>query len=359
MCIAATVNGSETTYVLSATGATKFGWMAIGFGAQMANSPMVITWVNNGNMILSQRQASGQVEPTVVSSPPRVATALQAQTTISSTKPVLAFTVPSNSDTTQDIIYAFGSNDPGSADPAANLVQHLAYGPLQLNLAKAISSSSNGTSGSGTSGTGTATPSLSLPLLPYQKMIVAHAIFCAVGFLLLLPGGVLLVRYLRTFIGTWFKGHWIVQFGIAGVVIVIGVGLGVVAVHKAEAPHFDDDHKRWGIALFVLYIVQCGLGAFIHFVKKVDRKRRPPQNYLHAILGLAIIGLALYQVHSGYDEEWTETTGRDPVPSYVNIIFWVWTALLAASYTIGLAFLPKQFRQERTKTTYQYQKASQ
>jgi len=302
-------------------------------------------------MILSQRSAPGEVMPTVVANPPRVATALQAQTTISSTKPVLAFTVSSNTDTTQDIIYAYGTVDPGSPDPAASLQQHTDNGPLQLNLAKAISSNSNTSGSQSNTGTGTSTPSFSPPLLPYQKLIVAHAIFCTLGFLLLLPAGVLLARYLRTFVTTWFTGHWIIQLGIAGLVIVIGVILGVFAVHKAEARHLDDDHKRWGVALLILYLIQCGLGAFIHYVKKADRKVRPPQNYVHALLGLAIIGLSLYQVHSGYHDEWTKTTGRDPLPASVNIIFWVWVVLLPVSYAVGLSFLPKQLRQERTKVT--------
>lgn len=126
----------------------------------------------------------------------------------------------SNTDTTQDIIYAYGSIDPGSADPAASLVQHLDNGPLKLNLAKPISSNSTTSGSQPTTGGGTATPSFSLALLPYQKLIVAHAIFCTLGFLLLLPAGVLLARYLRTFITTWFKGHWIIQFGIGNILTV-------------------------------------------------------------------------------------------------------------------------------------------
>ena len=93
-------------------------------------------------------------------------------------------------------------------------------------------------------------------------MIIAHAIFCTVGFLLFLPAGALLARYLRTFIPghIWFKGHAIFQFFIgrhsspapslmayidsaAGPTIFIGVILGVAAVSNAGAAHLDDDHK--------------------------------------------------------------------------------------------------------------------
>lgn len=127
--------------------------------------------------------------------------------------------------------------------------------------------------------------------------------------------------------------------------VIIGVALGIAAVSQAKAMHLNDDHKvkylphcqlstrrltslqRWGIALLILYLVQCGLGAFIHFIKNPNRSRRPPQNYLHAVVGLAIIGLAFYQVHSGFDHEWPFTTGRDPLPSVVKIVFYVWVVV--------------------------------
>ncbi len=53
-----------------------------------------------------------------------------------------------------------------------------------------------------------------IPLLPFEKYIVAHAIFCVIGFLGLLPLGALLARYTRTFSPKWYTAHWIVQFAI-------------------------------------------------------------------------------------------------------------------------------------------------
>ena len=58
------------------------------------------------------------------------------------------------------------------------------------------------------------TQSLVIPLLPFEKYIVAHAVFSVIGFLGLLPLGALLARYTRTFSPKWFKAHWIVQFAI-------------------------------------------------------------------------------------------------------------------------------------------------
>ena len=78
--------------------------------------------------------------------------------------------------------------------------------------------------------------------------------------------------------------------------------MGIQSVSTAGAMHLDDDHKKWGVAIFALYFVQCSLGAVIHWVKPSSwtvNKKRPMQNYLHAVFGLLIIGLAFYQVSQG------------------------------------------------------------
>ena len=55
---------------------------------------------------------------------------------------------------------------------------------------------------------------LVIPLLPFEKYIIAHAIFCVIGFLGLLPLGALVARYTRTFTPKWYTAHWIIQFAI-------------------------------------------------------------------------------------------------------------------------------------------------
>ena len=61
----------------------------------------------------------------------------------------------------------------------------------------------------------------------------------------------------------------------------------------------DDTHKKLGFALWLIYYFQCVLGYAIHRWKPsswtVDKKR-PAQNYGHAVVGLLIIALAFYEV---------------------------------------------------------------
>lgn len=81
-------------------------------------------------------------------------------------------------------------------------------------------------------------------------------------------------------------------------VILIGFSLGVTAVSKGGGPHLNDKHKKWGVALFVLYLAQISLGGFVHFYKFpfAQIHRRSFQNYFHAAFGIFIIAAAFYQV---------------------------------------------------------------
>ncbi|KAF8887573.1 hypothetical protein BD779DRAFT_1526991 [Infundibulicybe gibba] len=151
--------------------------------------------------------------------------------------------------------------------------------------------------------------SSSIPLFPIERTVRSHGILCTVGFLILLPIGVLVARYARNWTNRWWLGHGMIQFLISGPLV---------------------------------------LGAFIHFVKfpSAFQGRRPPQNYFHAFLGLVILVLAAEQVHYGLYTEWLLTGNIHSIPPSAKhawlaliIVFWV-------LYAAGLAFLPKQFKQE-------------
>ena len=93
--------------------------------------------------------------------------------------------------------------------------------------------------------------------------------------------------------------------------------------------HFRDRiFQRIGLALLILYLFQVLGGLVIHYFKtpKLFKGRRPPQNYVHAILGLTILALAFYQVHLGIKTEWAEALGDDStVP---RSALRAWTALI-------------------------------
>jgi len=186
-----------------------------------------------------------------------------------------------------------------------------------------------------------------------DEQLKKHALLNSIGFIILLPLGALVARYTRTFTRNWFWAHWIIQFLISGPVIFAGWALGYKSTNGPylfTGGNWVDPHKKIGLALLILYLVQLALGVLIHFLKTPSFMggRRPPQNYLHAILGLVTIALAFYQVHYGIKTEWYEATLGDGtvVPESalhawiaLIVIFWV-------LYAAGLMLLPRQYEQE-------------
>jgi hypothetical protein len=350
--------------VLTPANNIRAEWVALGFGPSMVGSDMVILWPNqDGSITLSQRYAAAYSEPRVVQSPPRVAFVSSDMSSTSGAKPQYAFTIPADSNPEQNLVYAIGTTNPGSSDPSAHMQIHAYTGQMRLNLSKPIASSDGPTSGAGSGTTLGHTPEQThtvptnepvadseAPLRPYERIIIAHALFSCIGFLILLPVGSLIARYLRTFSPTWFKAHWIIQFGASAPFIVIGLALGVQAVNKSGALHLNDPHMKLGVVLFLFYFVQSTFGWIIHTFKSARNKKlgtRPIQNYLHAVFGLLIIFLALAQVHNGLTVEWPNMTGRGKVPQGLMVWWYVWVVGFPSLYAAGLYFLPKQLKQER------------
>jgi hypothetical protein len=174
-----------------------------------------------------------------------------------------------------------------------------------------------------------------------------------IGFIILLPIGILIPRLARTFTKNWFYFHVAFQFFIAGPIIMAGFAMGYKAVQQtissgSGVTNWSDAHmvsitahtevmsmmvhllQQTGLALFILYFVQITLGLFSHLIKFPSSRfllHRSPQQLLHIALGLAIIGLAFYQVRLGYQVEWPLFIGTI-VPSSVNN---AWMALVIVS----------------------------
>ncbi|KAL4251680.1 hypothetical protein ABKN59_003764 [Abortiporus biennis] len=336
MCVKATVNSTSVTYELKSL--NQLGWMAIGFGAQMAGSPMVILWPNpDGNTTVSQRHADGHVQPTLDPSPPRQATISQKTDLTQETSPILAFDISKNNDTVQQLIWAFGVSRPESDDPSSTLEQHLDAGPFSLDLTKPVPSSTTSSSLLTTpTPSHLATPSLSPPSPisspstshgshgSHDRLLTAHAVLSLIGFLILLPFGALIARWGRT------RFH--------------GCILGPLSVSKRGRAHVVNEHQIGGVVLFALYILQLSLGTLVHLRQPKAGKMHPPRNIVHVGMGLIIIGFAFVQTKTGIDHDWEIASS---LKSILSSVWAVWFALIPICYFVGLKLLRRQFDQER------------
>ncbi|KAK7462308.1 hypothetical protein VKT23_007909 [Stygiomarasmius scandens] len=192
---------------------------------------------------------------------------------------------------------------------------------------------------------------LTIPLFETERLARNHALLCTIGFMILLPLGSVIARYLRTFTNKWWGAHAVVQLILSGPLIFAGFYYGWKAADLLGNGHYFDPHTKMGLALLILYVIQVVWGLFIHFVKTPSPfgvATRPPQNYFHVFLGLVIIILAQEQVHYGLWIEWPTTTGNiHAVPQSAKnawialvVVFWV-------LYIVGFGFIPRQFSQEK------------
>ncbi|KAJ7041471.1 hypothetical protein C8F04DRAFT_1078979 [Mycena alexandri] len=189
-----------------------------------------------------------------------------------------------------------------------------------------------------------------MALSAFENKARIHAHLAFFAYLVALPLGVFIARYMRAFTNSWFWPHAIVNFLITGPLIVTAFALGYQISDLSGEPHFSDPHQQVGLALLVMYFTQVFLGAFIHWIKFPFLRfpgGRLPQNYLHAVLGLAIIALASWQTHYGLWYEWTYVTGNVHPVSWRCKDFWVAIVVIIWTlYAIGLGLLPRQLRKE-------------
>ncbi|CAK5282808.1 unnamed protein product [Mycena citricolor] len=117
--------------------------------------------------------------------------------------------------------------------------------------------------------------------------------------------------------------------------------LGFLTVH--------DPHQKIGVALLALYVFQLLVGIVIHFFKCAGlfRGHRPPQNYIHVLLGLTILALAAYQAHYGLYTEWNYAIGENhEVPDSAKHA-WCSRRGLWVLYFLGMALFPRQLKRRR------------
>jgi hypothetical protein len=328
------------------------GWLAMGFGSTMVGSPIVMLYTNStGHTVLTQRLASGHSVPPVVNNPPRKATTYDTLRVLDTASTVFAFTIPANKDVSQNVIWAYCSSPP---KPDGGLFQHDDSGRVTLNLGKTLDLSSPTPVPAPGSGGGN-DEDVSMALSYTQRLMAAHGVLMTLAFLFFLPAGALLGRLGRTYTRSWFIGHSVLQGWICGPLILSGFIIAVVAVESKGIDHFSTTHKKVGLALFILYVIQASLGTIIHFFKPKPSKashpalRRPPQNYLHAILGLTILGISFWQIRTGFDIEWSTTQDMDKFGPAVYRFWIAWVVIICVLYVGGLALLPRQFSQERPR----------
>ncbi|KAH8993440.1 hypothetical protein EDB92DRAFT_1854186 [Lactarius akahatsu] len=359
MCIECEVNGATARYVLRSTGLQRLGWMAIGFGRNMADSPMVIVWPSYdadgafGSVTLSQRKSPWEIMPTPDPKPPFAAKLSLSDTSVTGEHPQIGFTRRAPKDGMQNIIWAFSRTPPGSADADAHISIHQRIGRGMLNLTRTVptpvepvppalppstpaeSSGSDTTAGHGgidekakgereseTNG-GSERPGRG----GFASLM--HGAFCMAGFLLVIPAGVLVVRYAKmTGSPRAFELHRLLQLHLAGGFIAGGTLAYLFTDNDASGGVVA--HRAGSANLLLLYLVQCAYGSWVYRIPWQSRTRM--HRVLLAGLGATIVLLAVYQTWLGL-----VAAGHD-TPVWLTLLFSVFSL-----YVFGVVMVKRRF----------------
>ncbi|KAI0047913.1 hypothetical protein FA95DRAFT_1572206 [Auriscalpium vulgare] len=345
------------TDILQSTGKLPLGWMAIGFGHRMNDSPMVIMWPwDNGSVTLSQRTAPYETMPTPDKSPAFNASLSLSATKVSSAASQMAFTRPLGPDSEQPVIWAFSQARPGSADPDTPIARHVTHGAGKLILPRIAhdhppeaEAASNHTPSSAMQADDAAAPAdLPKGFTTSERAIVIHGIIGFIGTSVLIPLGAFWARYAKTVHDahpTWFRFHWYIQFA-GAVFIVVAASFGYRSVSYNGRAHFDDFHKLLGGALLVLVGAQLVLGTLVH--RSTDVVQSYKRTMQHRTLGVVIIAGCFLQLRIGSKREWPSVTGTETLIAF-SVAWWTVVLFWPALELLVLVVIPrfKERREER------------
>jgi hypothetical protein len=107
-------------------------------------------------------------------------------------------------------IYAISTGHPSSSAVDADIEIHDDVGYFSIDFDK-VTKTETPASPKNPSKPKEHIPSPDMPLTPFQRLILAHGLFGSIGFVVCLPLGAILARWLRTYTSAWMKGHWMIQ----------------------------------------------------------------------------------------------------------------------------------------------------
>ncbi|KAH9170948.1 hypothetical protein EDB89DRAFT_1975460 [Lactarius sanguifluus] len=342
MCIECDLNGATARYVLRSTGVQTLGWMAIGFGHNMADSPMVIVWPSHDadgvvdSVTLSQRKSPYETMPTPDPKPPFAAKLSLSDTSVTGEYPQIAFTRRAPKDGIQNIIWAFSRTPPESADADTHISIHQRIGRGTLNLTRTAPAPAEPVPPALPPST-TAESSGSVTTAGYEESEekakgeresetnggserpdrggfanLMHGAFCTAGFLIIIPSGVLVVQYAKmTGSSRAFQLHRLLQLHLAGGFITGGT-LAYLFMDN-DASDGAVAHKAGSTNLLLLYFMQCAYGSQVYRTPWQSRTRM--HRVLLAGLGATIVLLAVYQTWLGL-----VAAGHD-TPVWLTLLF--------------------------------------
>ncbi|KAL2913504.1 hypothetical protein HK105_206964 [Polyrhizophydium stewartii] len=277
------------------------GWVGFGTGSRMAGSSMYVAWRNStGGVVLSPRQASGNILPQIsseriaslVATPSSITTPSWAKISFSFKRPLAGIVTLTSS---TSYIYAMSDSAPENPDSPAAAIgihsQRRSLGPVDMTQSIDSPDQILSVGGGG--------PILSLPSgTTYDMILRTHGIIMFVAWVLCPAVGIFIARYLKNAMGVWwFRAHFMIMGVGTGLLTIAGITL--VYLYKAP-PHFDDSpHRVGGLVIGIAMVAQIVLGIVADRMFSPTRTAVPWWDKAHWWLGRGLAVLGILNVFGG------------------------------------------------------------
>ena len=135
----------------------------------------------------------------------------------------------------------------------------------------------------------------------------------------------------------WFNLHR--AFNTSAYALFIGAfAVAVATINKEGGTHFDNDHEKMGLAMFILAFLQVFGGAFRPHLPAPDTDDEKTQvrkgwEIGHRVVGVALLACGFWQMSEGITLYYNK--GYISSVSGLNIAYWVWIGIMSAIIVLG------------------------
>ena len=318
---------------------TKYSWVGLGQGGEMAGSNMLIMYLDSSgrNVTVSPRLASGESMPhynsgariTVLEGSGVENDVMIANVLCSSCSRWSGGSMDFAASSAQFIYGTLEGSPLNSDSPSENIEQHSKYGPFSWTIARAKGGNDAnpfiGPSDHSTGATPTQTGSSSATSAPASSssssasvmdsgisasqttannMLLAHGVVACIAFVALFPIGGILIR-VANFTGLLWVHAALQGFAFLFYIVAFSMGVYIATVQD----QMDETHAHLGIALLAALAVQPIFG-FVHHKMFNKYGTRTFWSHAHLWLGRLIIPVGMVNGYLGIDLAGDADTGE-------------------------------------------------
>mmetsp|Transcript_2297 Transcript_2297/g.4884 ORF Transcript_2297/g.4884 Transcript_2297/m.4884 type:complete len:309 (-) Transcript_2297:295-1221(-) len=177
---------------------------------------------------------------------------------------------------------------------------------------------------------------------PNKGLWLAHGVILFLAWGVFVPFAVQasLLRKLLPEGGIWFQIHRGLNT-ISLALFIAGFAISVATTNKEEQPHFSNPHRRMGLAMFIMAILQV-IGGIVRPHNPPEGEKKKPVRVGwevgHRVLGVSLLACGFWQMYEGILLYGVKYSTDESDEEAITIAYWVWISVMIAVMVLGGAF---------------------